>query len=391
VCSAPSFRIDVEAFGVTHIDAGLDWLMSDQSTYDEFPPMPPPGPEFPQWVVTTLADVTTRRMAPDLLEIAAEWKPDLIVREAMEYSGCLAAERLGIAHASVASNAYAALDSPEVNYFPGNRLMVSEPMARHREQLGLPPDPEVRMPFRHLHMCFTPPAWDGADAPRPANTRFLRHVSAASTEAVPPDWLDALPDRPTALASLGTVFNRTPDVLEAIVDALADEPVNLIVAIGRDEDPERFGAHPDNVRLEPYVPQPLVLERSGAFVTHGGFNSVKEALSAGVPMVVVPITADQRYSAERCAALGVGRWIRPDERGPEAIRDAAREVLAEPSYRARASEFQAEMNALPGPRSGSSCSRRWRGPARRRFSRAHAACAGATPPPAGPRQPACPR
>jgi MGT family glycosyltransferase len=208
---------------------------------------------------------------------------------------------------------------------------------------------------------------------------------------VPPDWLDALPDRPTALASLGTVFNRTPDVLEAIVDALADEPVNLIVAIGRDEDPERFGAHPDNVRLEPYVPQPLVLERSGAFVTHGGFNSVKEALSAGVPMVVVPITADQRYSAERCAALGVGRWIRPDERGPEAIRDAAREVLAEPSYRARASEFQAEMNALPGPRSGSSCSRRWRGPARRRFSRAHAACAGATPPPAGPRQPACPR
>jgi hypothetical protein len=111
----PSFRPDVEAFGLTHIDAGVDWLMSDEATYDEFPPMPPPGPEFPDWVVTTLPDVTIRRPAPDLLEIAPEWNPDLIIREDMEYGGCLAAERLGIAHGSVASNAYAALDSPEIN------------------------------------------------------------------------------------------------------------------------------------------------------------------------------------------------------------------------------------------------------------------------------------
>ena len=46
VCSAPSFRSEVEAFGLTHIDAGLDGLTSDQSTWGAFPPMPPPGPEF---------------------------------------------------------------------------------------------------------------------------------------------------------------------------------------------------------------------------------------------------------------------------------------------------------------------------------------------------------
>ena len=76
----------------------------------------------------------------------------------MEYGGAIAAERLGIPHASVAGNAYAAVDSPDINYFPGNRLMVAEPLSRHREEAGLPPDPDVRMPFRHLHMCFTPPA-----------------------------------------------------------------------------------------------------------------------------------------------------------------------------------------------------------------------------------------
>jgi Erythromycin biosynthesis protein CIII-like, N-terminal domain len=67
-----------------------------------FPPMPPPGSEFPGWVVPTLADIAAGRMVPDLLAIAREWEPDLIVREGMELGGCIAAERLGIPHASVA-------------------------------------------------------------------------------------------------------------------------------------------------------------------------------------------------------------------------------------------------------------------------------------------------
>jgi UDP:flavonoid glycosyltransferase YjiC (YdhE family) len=349
VASAPSFRPEVDSFGLEHVGAGLDWLISDQSTWDAFPPMPPPGPAFPAWVVLTLADITTRRMVPDLLAIAGEWSPDLIVREGMECGGAVAAERLGIPHASVAGNAYAAVDSPAINYFPGNRLMLAEPLARHREQFGLPPDPEVRMPFRHLHMCFTPPAWDGASAPRPPNIRFLRHVSTLSPGARLPDWVERLPDRPTVLASLGTVFNKTPGVLEAIVRALAEEPVNVIVAIGRDVDPARFGSQPDHMRLEAYVPQALLLPHCAAFVTHGGFNSVKEALSEGVPMVVVPISADQPYSAERCAELGVGVTVAAGDRSADAIRDAVRRVLGEPGFRAAARDFQAEMAALPGP------------------------------------------
>jgi UDP:flavonoid glycosyltransferase YjiC (YdhE family) len=349
VCSSASFRPAVEAFGLTHMDAGLDWLMSDQSTWDAFPPMPPPGPEFARFAVTTLADITTRRMVPDLLGIAHRWSPDLIVREGMEYGGCLAAEQLGLPHASVAGNAYAAVDSPEIHYFPGNRRMVAEPLARHREEVGLPPDPNNLMPFRGLHLCFTPPAWDGDSAPRPPNARFLRHTSTVPPGARLPDWFGELPDRPTVLASLGTVFNKTPGVLEAIVNALAGESVNLIVAIGRDQDPGRFGSQPAHVRLEPYVAQPLVLAHCDAFVTHGGFNSIKEALVEGVPMVVLPITADQPYSAERCSDLGVATTVGPEDRTPEAIRDAVRQVLGEPNYSANARDFQSDMIALPGP------------------------------------------
>lgn len=349
VCSSASFRAEVEAFGLTHLDAGLDWLAADHGTWTEFPPMPPPGPEFAKFVVTVFADVTTRRMVPDLLTIAAEWRPDVIVRESMEYGGCLAAERLGIPHASVAGNGYSAVDSPDVHYFPGNRRLVADAMRRHREELGLAPDPDNLMPFRHLHLCFMPPSWDGADASRPPNARFLRHQNATRSDLALPAWLDDLDERPTVLASLGTVFNATPGVLEAIIRGVAGEPVNLIVAIGPDQDPSRFGPLPGNVRLEPYVAQPQLLEHCDLFITHGGFNSVKESLLAGVPMVVIPITADQPYCAQRCAALGVGRVVPPNARDASTVRGEVTAVFADSTYRARARAFSEEMRKLPGP------------------------------------------
>jgi UDP:flavonoid glycosyltransferase YjiC (YdhE family) len=288
-------------------------------------------------------------MVPDLLDIAADWGPDLIVRESMEYGGCLAAESLGIPHASIGGNGYSAIDSPDVPYFPGNRGMVAEPMARHRERFGLPPDPDNRMPFRNLHLCFTPPSWDGDQAPRPANTAFLRHVNAVKPGVALPEWVHGLPDQPTVLASLGTVFNTTPGVLEAIIDGLGEEGLNLIVAIGPDQDPARFEKVPPDVRLEHYVPQPSLLPHCDVFITHGGFNSVKESLISGVPMVVIPITADQPYCAERCASLGMAQVIPPDQRNPNAVRQATLEVLGDPGYRARAAGFQEQMRGLPGP------------------------------------------
>ncbi|HEY4866992.1 MAG TPA: glycosyltransferase [Candidatus Dormibacteraeota bacterium] len=349
VCSAASFRGEVEAFGLTHLGAGLDWLTHDHSTWTTFPPMPPPGPEFGKFVVTVFADITTDRMVPDLLVLADDWRPDLIIREAMEYGGCLVAERLGIAHASIAGNGYSAVDSPDIHYFPGNSRLVAEPMARHREKLGLPLDSDNLMPFRHLNLAFTPPSWDGEGAPRPPHTQFYRHTNALVSDAALPDWASELGDGPTVLASLGTVFNSTPGVLEAIIEGLAQEGSNAVVAIGPDQDPARFGPTPSNVRLEHYLPQALLLEHCDLMVTHGGFNSVKEALIAGVPMVVIPITADQPYNAQRSASLGVGEVIASHNRTSAAVRMATQKVLKDPSYRANAARFREQMMALPGP------------------------------------------
>src|SRR5262249_60927867 len=89
-----------------------------------------------------------RRMLPDVLAVARDWAADLIVRESLEFSGCVAAERLGVPHAAVAAAADSALDL---------RAQLAEPLAELRAQAGLPPDPDAKMPYRFLHLCFMPP------------------------------------------------------------------------------------------------------------------------------------------------------------------------------------------------------------------------------------------
>jgi UDP:flavonoid glycosyltransferase YjiC (YdhE family) len=75
-----------------------------------------------------------------------------------------------------------------------------------------------------------------------------------------------------------------------------------------------------------------------------------DALSLGLPMVMVPLGADQQENAQRCAEAGVARVVTLEEDAPpaQAIRDAAREVLQDPQYRDNARRLRKEIEALPG-------------------------------------------
>lgn len=156
------------------------------------------------------------------------------------------------------------------------------------------------------------------------------------------------PEQPTVYATLGTIVNRSPGIFAAILEGLRDEPITLILTIGRNQDPTEFGPQPANVHIERYVPQTLLLPYCDLVVTHGGFNTVQSVLCAGLPMVILPIAADQHVNAHSCANLGVGRVVGPDERTPPAIRAAVREVLATRTYRASAGRVRDDIAALPG-------------------------------------------
>jgi UDP:flavonoid glycosyltransferase YjiC (YdhE family) len=70
----------------------------------------------------------------------------------------------------------------------------------------------------------------------------------------------------------------------------------------------------------------------------------------GLPMVAIPLAGgDQAGNARRCADLGVARVVAPDERTPEAIREAVLDVLRNPRYRENAEHLRREIRALPEP------------------------------------------
>jgi UDP:flavonoid glycosyltransferase YjiC (YdhE family) len=282
-------------------------------------------------------------MVPDLLMLCRDWHPDLIVREAGEFGGCVAAEVLGIPPASVRSSAYPAKIIRE--HFGGALAIL-------RDRHGLPPDPDAAMLTRYLHLACEPPGFAFPGEIPPPTTHLVRPVNDEPGEEGLPGWVADLPDRPTVYATLGTVSSGSPigrPVFPAILAALRDEPVNLILTVGRSNDPQQFGEQPANVHIAQYIPQGMLLPYCDLAVHQGGFSTVTGVLNTGLPMVVIPMMNDQSNNAARCAALGVGAVLGPGERTPEAIRAAVREVLTDPTYRRNAERLRDEMAALPGP------------------------------------------
>ena len=165
-----------------------------------------------------------------------------------------------------------------------------------------------------------------------------------------PAWMRELPSRPTVYLTLGSVFPlESGDLFARVISGVGDMPVTLIVTVGPEIDPDDFGPQPPNVRIEHWIPQAPLLSHCDLVISHGGSGSVIGALAHGLPLVVIPMGADQPHNAERCKALGVARILDPIAATPDEVREAVRAVLAEPSYREAAGRLAREALGLPGP------------------------------------------
>ena len=283
-------------------------------------------------------DRFTRARLPALVELAGHWKPDLIVHESFEFAGALVGEKLGIPHASIQVGG-ASLDFADLT-------LVAERLDAVRADFGLKPDPELREPYRHLHLAFMPASFFSGGMPPTTRHLRLEIFDQSGTEGLP-EWVSRLSGRPVVYATFGTV-NKLPQHLRAIIEGLRDEPVELILTVGRDVDPAALGPQPAHVHVERYIPQSLLLPRCDVALMHGGYNSVMSALDAALPTLFVPFMADQPLNARSCERLGIGRMLLPEALTPDIIRQQVRELLADGGYRERARRLRDEARALPG-------------------------------------------
>lgn len=290
------------------------------------------------------AGVGAVRNAQDLQVVADELQPHLIVRECTEFASFLVAEQMGVPCVT--------LDTSPLTLSRHAGLLPA--LNKTRDVLGLPPMSDVTALAGGPWIGWLPGDWWPDDLRTNAHRFYRPPDTRAGAGDVPLDQaIAALPaDRPLVLATLGSntghMLTAKTSPLTRIVAALGELQCTAVVALGADADPTTWpGPHPDNVHLVPFVQQRLLLPACDLFVTHAGFGGIQEALTAGVPMVALPLYAEQPANASRLAQLGVGLTTPPDSE-PTELSSACRRVLDDPTFRHAARGFQRRILGLPG-------------------------------------------
>lgn len=98
---------------------------------------------------------------------------------------------------------------------------------------------------------------------------------------------------------------------------------------------------PDNVLVTKFAPQRAVLNHPAvvAFLSHGGMNSVNEALAFGKPLAIMPFFGDQMMVAATHRDLGVAVMLDKTTTNAQELVDAIRTVSTE-KYRKRSLEVK---------------------------------------------------
>jgi UDP:flavonoid glycosyltransferase YjiC (YdhE family) len=329
--------------------AGFDHWQFDPPPEDELGaiwgrvPQLPPEEANEAVVGEIFGRLNTTAALPRLREAFEEWRPDVAVREPNEYGAALIAEQHGVAHARVAIG----LASTEELGLG----IVARAIDAIRRAEGLPPDPDADRLRSSPYISVFPESLDEGAQP---DTHRFHDPAWEEPPGELPNWWPGREDEPLVYVTFGSVAGSFPQALPVYgvaLRAVAELPVRVLLTVGRDLDLDALPAAPDNVRVEPWVPQQDVLGHAAAAVVHGGSGSTLGAIAAGVPLVVVPLFADQPQNARRVAEVGAGIAVEPQRDDLEAnirpLRDAIRSVLEEPSYRERVRGLANELRAEP--------------------------------------------
>jgi UDP:flavonoid glycosyltransferase YjiC (YdhE family) len=183
----------------------------------------------------------------------------------------------------------------------------------------------------------------------PPSVTFVGTPPIISNQVPLPAWAHELDgSRKVVLVTQGTVANHDFDLLIApALAGLANEPDLLVVATAGGRAVGNIpGPIPGNARLASYLPFEWLLPQVDVLVNNGGYGSVNQAMSFGIPLVTAGLTEDKADVNVRVAWSGVGINLATNNPTPQALREAVRVVLDKPDYRSGASAMADEFKTI---------------------------------------------
>jgi UDP:flavonoid glycosyltransferase YjiC (YdhE family) len=241
---------------------------------------------------------------PELLEWYQREHADIVVVDPLYYAAAIAAHLASLPWAAVSNSLNpvipASLDSA--------LLRTVRRLSPHRDELfrgygmeGTFSGPDVLSPY--LNVAFATEAFAGP--PREGVVLVGPSFPLRNRgDDVPVRLLET--ERSVIYASFGSQIYFWPDIFKKILKAGLALDAHMIFAMGDLVDDPRWKAPVQHCEIYRYAPQLVTLLGASVFVTHGGANSVMEALAAGVPMLVSPMCNDQFHQAYFVEKTGTG-------------------------------------------------------------------------------------
>ncbi|XP_075985930.1 UDP-glucosyltransferase 2-like [Anticarsia gemmatalis] len=191
--------------------------------------------------------------------------------------------------------------------------------------------------IKNVHMVFLNinPIFLGI-RPVPPNVIHLGGLHQKPEKELPADLKSYLDSSKNGVIyiSFGTNVDPTilpPERIQILVETVSKLPYNVLWKWNNDELPGRT----DNVRISKWLPQSDLLKHPNVklFVTQGGLQSTDEAITAGVPLIAMPMLGDQWFNAEKYEYHGIGIRLDFESLTVEKFTSAINKILKEDSYR----------------------------------------------------------
>ncbi|RXN28591.1 UDP-glucuronosyltransferase 2A1-like protein [Labeo rohita] len=182
--------------------------------------------------------------------------------------------------------------------------------------------------------------WD-FEFPRPflPNIKYVGGLHCTPAKPLPKDmeeFVQSSGDDGIVVFSLGSMIDKLPkETSNMIASALARIPQKVLWQYGG-EKPDTLG---ENTRIYKWIPQNDLLghPKTRAFITHGGINGIYEAIYHGIPMVGIPLCADQPDNLVHMKARGAAVVIdNIKTMQPQDLLDGVNAIINDPSYKENA-------------------------------------------------------
>jgi len=292
------------------------------------------GPEVMKLALEETYVPFAKMMMPGLHKYVDLWKPDVIINDCITFAGALCAHLKGIPSVTTTPvppdvMGDSATSAPKIFEWQQNLILGLQ------QEVGIYGN-EIHIHSHQLNMVFTSQAFAGFYEKSP-HMQFVGPVKGRPNLA-PFDWERlSKATMPKVFVSLGTLLvDIRAAFFQKLIDAFANEPITIVAATN----PDIFEKWPKNFIVNGFVPQSELMPHMDAVICHGGFNTVNDTFTNGLPMLITPIAYDHFHTAKLIEQAGCGISIRYKRLRISDLRDTVFELLENPKYRLAAKKIR---------------------------------------------------